>query len=86
VIVFGHTHLLDRPFRPFGGDGPVVVTSGAWQRTIHPLAITQLDAPLESLPACYSFVRIPVGRGTRTTESSSWRLNEQQWTMTSGGC
>jgi UDP-2,3-diacylglucosamine pyrophosphatase LpxH len=87
VIVFGHTHLLDRPFRPFGGDGPMVVTSGAWQRTIHPLEITQLDAPLESLPACYSFVRIPVGRPTRTTESSSWRLNEQQqWTMTSGGC
>jgi UDP-2,3-diacylglucosamine pyrophosphatase LpxH len=87
VIVFGHTHLLDRPFRPLGGDGPMVVTSGAWQRTIHPLAITQLDAPLESLPACYSFVRIPVGRGTRTTESSSWRLNaQQQWTMTSGGC
>ena len=87
VIVFGHTHLLDRPFRPFGGDGPTVVTSGAWQRTIHPLEITQLDAPLESLPACYSFVRIPGGSGTRTTESRSWRLNgQQQWTMTSGGC
>ena len=50
VIVFGHTHLLDRPFRPFGEDGPVVVTSGAWQRTIHPNDITKLDAPLESLP------------------------------------
>ena len=87
VIVFGHTHLLDRPFRPFGGDGPMVATSGAWQRTVHPLEVIQLDAPLESLPACYSFVRIPVERGTRTTESASWRLNEQQqWTMTSSGC
>ena len=87
VIVFGHTHLLDRPFRPYGDDGPVVVTSGAWQRTIHPLDITQLDAPLESLPACYSFVRIPAGTGPRTTESRSWRINDQQqWAMTNGGC
>ncbi len=87
IIVFGHTHLLDRPFRPYGDDGPVVVTSGAWQRTIHPLDITQLDAPLESLPACYSFVRIPAGTGPRTTESRSWRINDQQqWAMTNGGC
>jgi hypothetical protein len=65
----------------------VVVTSGAWQRTIHPLDIARLDAPLESLPACYTFVRIPAGGGTRTTESRSWRMNEQQqWAMTSGGC
>lgn len=87
VIVFGHTHLLDRPFRPYGDDGAVVVTSGAWQRTIHPLDITKLDAPLEALPACYPFVRIPAGGGTRTTESRAWRMNEQQqWAMTSGGC
>lgn len=87
VIVFGHTHLLDRPFRPYGDDGPVVVTSGAWQRTIHPLDITRLDAPLESLPACYSFVRIPAGGGIRATESRSWRLSDQQqWTIGSGGC
>ena len=86
VIVFGHTHLLDRPFRPFGEDGPVVVTSGAWQRTVHPNDLEQLDAPLESLAPCYSFVRIPAGTGPRTTEPRSWRLNEQQWAMTSGGC
>ena len=87
VIVFGHTHLLDRPFRPSGDAGPVVVTSGAWQRTIHPNDITRLDTPLESLSPCYSFVRIPAGNGVRTTESRSWRLNEQQqWAMMSGGC
>jgi UDP-2,3-diacylglucosamine pyrophosphatase LpxH len=87
VIVFGHTHLLDRPFRPYGEDGPVVVTSGAWQRTIHPNDLTKLDAPLESLPPCYSFVRIPAGTGPLTTESRSWRVNEQQqWTIASGGC
>jgi hypothetical protein len=87
VIVFAHTHLLDRPFRPYGEDGPVVITSGAWQRTIHPNDLTTLDAPLESLPPCYSFARIPAATGPLTTESRSWRLNEQQqWTMTNGGC
>lgn len=87
VIVFGHTHLLDRPFRPDGEDGPVVVTSGAWQRTVHPNDLKQLDAALESLAPCYSFVRIPAGSGPRTAESRSWRLNEQQqWAMTNGGC
>jgi len=86
VIVFGHTHLLDRPFRPFGEDGPVVVTSGAWQRTVHPNDLEQLDAPLESLAPCYGLVRIPAG-ATRTTESRSWRINDQQqWAMTNGGC
>jgi hypothetical protein len=87
VIVFGHTHLLDRPFRPFGDDGPVVVTSGAWQRTIHPNDLEPLDTPLESLAPCYSFVRIPAGTGPLTTESRSWRLNaQQQWSIASGGC
>jgi UDP-2,3-diacylglucosamine pyrophosphatase LpxH len=86
VIVFGHSHLLDRPFRPFGDDGPVVVTSGAWQRTVHPNDIKQLDAPLESLAPCYSFVRIPAGDGTRTTEPRSWRMNQDQWTIGNGGC
>lgn len=87
VIVFGHTHLLDRAFRPFGADGPVVVTSGAWQRTVHPLQIKQLDAPPESLPPCYSFMRVPTNQGTRRAEASSWRLNErQQWVMANGGC
>jgi UDP-2,3-diacylglucosamine pyrophosphatase LpxH len=87
VIVFGHTHLLDRPFRPYGEDGPVVVTSGAWQRTLHPNDLAKLDAPLESLPPCYSFVRIPAGTGPLTTESRWWRLNEQQqWSIASGGC
>jgi hypothetical protein len=87
VIVFGHTHLLDRAFRPFGADSPVVVTSGAWQRTVHPLQIKQLDAPPESLPPCYSFMRVPTNQGRRRAEASSWRLNEQQqWVMANGGC
>lgn len=87
VIVFGHTHLLDRPYRPFGEDGPVAVTSGAWQRTIHPNDLKQIDAPLESLPACYSFVQIPAVAGRRTAQQRSWRLAEQQqWGMANSGC
>lgn len=87
VIVLGHTHLLDRPFRPLGDEGVTVVTSGAWQRTIHPNDLKAIEAPLESLPPCYSFVQIPAASGTRTAQPRWWRLNEQQqWSITSGGC
>ena len=87
AIVFGHTHLLDRPFRLSGDRGPIVVTSGAWQRTVHPLQIRQLDAQPESLAPCYSFIRLNVSGGTRMPEARSWRQSSpQQWTMTSGGC
>lgn len=87
AIVFGHTHLLDRPFRVFGDGGPVVVTSGAWQRTIHPNDIKHIAAPLESLPACYSFVQIAAASGRRTPQLRSWRLSgQQQWAMSAGGC
>jgi len=87
VIVFGHTHLLDRPFRPLGDAGVVVVTSGAWQRTIHPNNLEAIDAPLESLPACYPFVQIAASAGARTAQPRWWRLNErQQWTISNGGC
>lgn len=85
LVVLGHTHLLDRPFRPLGDRGPAVVTSGAWQRTIHPNDLKAIDAPLESLPACYSFVEIHAG-GPRRAQARSWRLHEQRWSMANGGC
>jgi UDP-2,3-diacylglucosamine pyrophosphatase LpxH len=87
LIVLAHTHLLDRPYRPLGDDGPVVVTSGAWQRTILPNDLKAIDAPLESLPACYSFVQIPASGGRRTAQPRSWRRNDQQqWGIANGGC
>jgi UDP-2,3-diacylglucosamine pyrophosphatase LpxH len=87
AIVFGHTHLLDRLFRPLGGDGPVVVTSGAWQRTILPLQAKALDALPESLPPCYTFVRIPAAGGTRVPEPRAWRQDERgNWSASAGGC
>ena len=72
IIVLGHTHLLDRPFRPLGEDGVAVVTSGAWQRTIHPNDLKGIDVPLESLPACYSFVEIPASNGRRAARQRWW--------------
>lgn len=67
--------------------GVVVVTSGAWQRTIHPNNLEAIDAPLESLPACYPFVQIAASAGARTAQPRWWRLNErQQWTISNGGC
>jgi UDP-2,3-diacylglucosamine pyrophosphatase LpxH len=87
AIVFGHTHLLDRGFRPLGEDGPVVVTSGAWQRTVVPLQAKTLDAPPESLPPCYTFVRIPAANGTRVPEPRAWRQDDRgNWGATPGGC
>ena len=69
VIVLGHTHLLDRPYRPLGEDGPVVVNSGAWQRTIHPNDLKTIDAPLDSLRPCYGYVQITT-EGARPSAQS----------------
>ena len=95
VVVFGHTHLADRPFRPGGDDGPIVAASGAWQRTIHPVALEQLakerGVPVaallatlqpEDLPPCYSFLRFGAAAGSRTPESRAWRRDAQGgWAM-----
>ena len=54
---------------------------------IHPNDLKQIDAPLESLPACYSFVQIATGTGKRAPQQRAWRLNEQQqWGMANAGC
>jgi hypothetical protein len=93
VFVYGHTHLADRTFRPGKEEGPLVAASGAWQRTIHPIALEQRandrGIPVsdllrqlqpEDLPACYSFLRI--APGARTPEPRAWqRTAEGSWTM-----
>jgi UDP-2,3-diacylglucosamine pyrophosphatase LpxH len=86
VIVLAHTHLLDRPYRPLGEEGPVVVNSGAWQRTIHPNDLKAIDIPVESLPPCYSFLQITGEGERRVVQPRSWRLNNQQWSIANGGC
>jgi UDP-2,3-diacylglucosamine pyrophosphatase LpxH len=93
IFVYGHTHLPDRAFRPGGEEGPIVAASGAWQRTIHPVALDQRakDSGIpvrellrqlqpEDLPACYSFLRITPA--ARTPEPRAWqRTAEGSWAM-----
>jgi hypothetical protein len=96
IFVYGHTHLADRPFRPGGEEGPIVAASGAWQRTIHPVALEQratdrgitvsaLIGQLqpEDLAACYSFLRIKPG--APAPETRAWqRTAEGGWAMAAG--
>ena len=72
VFVSGHTHLGDGGFVPVrGAASPIVLNTGAWQRTISPFQVEQTmtdrnwsEAELlrqlqpEQLPACYGVVWI----------------------------
>lgn len=72
VFVYGHTHLPDPGFVPArGAEAPLVVSPGAWQRTITPIHLqpirddhgwTEVDALRElrpeQLPPCYGVVWI----------------------------
>ena len=98
LVVFGHTHLADRPFRPAGDGRPLVASSGAWQRTIYPVQIEQLARERalaipellstfgpESLAPCYTFLRIGPAE-SRVPEPRAWRGGPQnEWRMT-GSC
>jgi hypothetical protein len=99
VFVYGHTHLTDRPFRPAGDGGPLVASSGAWQRTIYPVQLEQLAKERavslpellgtlrpESLNPCYSFLRIALSAGAPAPESRAWRRGAgNEWRM-AGSC
>jgi UDP-2,3-diacylglucosamine pyrophosphatase LpxH len=99
IFVHGHTHLAERTFRPSGNTGPVVATSGAWQRTIHPVQLEQMAKERgiamkellstlqpEDLAACYSFLRIPQDSSrARVPEGRAWRrAADGAWTMVAG--
>lgn len=98
VFLRGHTHLPDRSralyndlvpegFSPVRGSAtPIIINSGAWQRTITPLQLDRLrgaedrsledvlrNTHLEDLAPCYSFVLIEPYRGTPTPVVRYWR-------------
>jgi hypothetical protein len=85
VFLFGHTHLVDRGFRPLErerlGWDPVVVNSGAWQRVVSPDTLAMKNRPaetvlqdsVESLPACYSVVWVEPYTTVPEAKVRSWR-------------
>ncbi len=99
VFVYGHSHLADRPFRPARDAGPVVASSGAWQRTIHPVQLEQMgkewaggvpallaELQPEALQPCYSFLRVGPSSGSRAPQTRVWRRDKQNaWAM-AGNC
>jgi hypothetical protein len=72
VFVYGHQHLPDNGFAPVrGAESPIVINSGAWQRTVTPFQLDDLmktrgpaeagvfrQLQPEDLPACYGVVWI----------------------------
>jgi UDP-2,3-diacylglucosamine pyrophosphatase LpxH len=76
-----------------GGWKPVAVNDGAWQRVVTPAQVAAyrtrpdgtlvaarevLEAPLETLPACYTYVLVPAGRSD-APRLRSWRLRDGGW-------
>jgi hypothetical protein len=97
IFVYGHTHLAERAFRPGGDAGPLVVGSGAWQRTIHPVELDQrvnqntggvaaalAELSPETLSPCYSFLRIAPSGGAIVAEARVWRrASNDAWEIAS---
>jgi hypothetical protein len=99
LFVYGHTHLEDKGISPFGGSGttwtPLVVNSGAWQRTANPGQIQAILSAKgltseealrklqpEDLPACYSSVFVPPYATHPKSSLKYWRMSQNgKWTL-----
>jgi UDP-2,3-diacylglucosamine pyrophosphatase LpxH len=95
VFIYGHTHLADGGFQPLAGSNPdwnpVVLNTGAWQRTVTPEQLKMLmcrvptnrsviELTPEELPTCYSAVVVPPTAGTPKPELRFWTTDDgQHW-------
>ena len=96
VFVYSHTHLSHTGFSPVAGSStPTFVNTGAWQRTIYPAHLQELErasgAPRgdflrslrpEDLAPCYSFVWVEPYDDTPRATLRYWRRGDDgQWTV-----
>lgn len=87
-FVYGHTHLLEEAWRPYGVSYVQVLNSGAFQRLIDkkgylrrcsdkniPPEAGLRKITLEELPPCYTFVRIPYNKAPKVRR---WVMEESE--------
>jgi UDP-2,3-diacylglucosamine pyrophosphatase LpxH len=94
TFIYGHTHLPDGGFKPMADShpdwNPMVLNTGAWQRTITPEQLDKLKCRVpaggsiieltpEDLPACYSAVFVAPGAGS-VPELRVWTTSDgKRW-------
>src|SRR5206468_10474143 len=98
LFVFSHTHVADAGFRPLqkspGRWNPLVVNTGAWQRTANSaqfeklLKSTGLDPKAalaklkpEDLPACYPVILVPPYKAKPISALRYWVENKMRWSL-----
>lgn len=97
VFIWSHTHEADQGFNPrqheSDGWNPIVVNTGAWQRTItaQQLAKLQADRKLndkqtlqlipEDLPPCYPFVQVKPYQVGPVSNLQFWRKTAAGWSQ-----
>jgi Calcineurin-like phosphoesterase len=97
LFIFAHTHLPESsysPFRSLSGWQPIVVNSGAWQRTYSEQQLERdrksrrlkasgvLQLQPENLPACYPVVTIPPYAGSPQSLLRYWKQVGNDWMFT----
>jgi hypothetical protein len=92
TFVYGHTHAATRATR-LGPHSHVVINSGAWQRLVSADTVAVMakqkqwtsdqvlnQLKLRDLPACYSFVWIPLSLGkVGDAKLRYWALDKDVW-------
>jgi hypothetical protein len=97
LFVFSHTHLAEASYAPFAGNSsswkPLVMNTGAWQRTISEAQINKymreknlqpaevLKLRPEDLPPCYPVVFVPAYATVPQGILRYWRLEDGVWSM-----